>query len=97
MFSSLVSNIGAEPKVLLGHVSILTEVVRELNNAKLDGSLIKSIPQLLSPAGDLLLSADRDEKIRVSQYPKAYNIEAYCLGHTEYVHDSIIPCRLFSS
>lgn len=40
--------------------------------------------QLLSPGGDLLLSADRDEKIRVSQYPKAYNIEAYCLGHTQY-------------
>jgi tRNA (guanine-N(7)-)-methyltransferase subunit TRM82 len=72
VFSSPVSRPNEQPKVLLGHVSILTEV-------------------LLSPGGDLLLSADRDEKIRVSQYPKAYNIEAYCLGHTQFVSRICIP------
>jgi hypothetical protein len=39
----------------------------------------------LSPASDLILSADRDEKVRVSRFPFAAEIEAYCLGHTEYV------------
>ena len=32
-----------------------------------------------------LLTADRDEKIRLSHYPNAYNIQGYCLGHTEFV------------
>jgi WD40 repeat protein len=38
----------------------------------------------LSPASDLILTADRDEKVRVSRFPFAAEIEAYCLGHTEY-------------
>ena len=34
---------------------------------------------------EFLLTADRDEKIRLSHYPNAYNIQGYCLGHTEFV------------
>jgi hypothetical protein len=37
----------------------------------------------LSPSGQRLLTADRDEKIRISHYPHAFEIDAYCLGHTE--------------
>ncbi|KAJ1834227.1 hypothetical protein LPJ63_002114 [Coemansia sp. RSA 2711] len=32
-----------------------------------------------------VLTCDRDEKLRVSKYPNAYNIQAFGLGHTEFV------------
>ncbi|XP_068220075.1 tRNA (guanine-N(7)-)-methyltransferase non-catalytic subunit wdr4 [Palaemon carinicauda] len=32
-----------------------------------------------------VITCDRDEKIRISHYPNAYNIESFCLGHTEFV------------
>ncbi|GFO00086.1 tRNA (guanine-n(7)-)-methyltransferase non-catalytic subunit [Plakobranchus ocellatus] len=37
--------------------------------------------------GQLVVTCDRDEKIRVSNFPDAYNIHSYCLGHTEFVID----------
>lgn len=38
---------------------------------------------LLTPNDEFLITADRDEHIRVSQYPKGYNIERFCMGHTK--------------
>jgi len=32
-----------------------------------------------------VLTADRDEKIRVSRFPNSYNIHNYCLGHRDFV------------
>eukprot|EP01112_Ceratiomyxa_fruticulosa_P018497 TRINITY_DN591_c0_g1_i1.p1 TRINITY_DN591_c0_g1~~TRINITY_DN591_c0_g1_i1.p1 ORF type:complete len:441 (-),score=104.03 TRINITY_DN591_c0_g1_i1:271-1593(-) len=32
-----------------------------------------------------LITSDRDEKIRVSQFPAAFIIESFCLGHKEFV------------
>eukprot|EP00055_Hartaetosiga_balthica_P005968 m.18278 g.18278 ORF g.18278 m.18278 type:complete len:452 (+) comp4941_c0_seq1:19-1374(+) len=36
-------------------------------------------------AGPRLLTADRDGKIRISQFPNAFCVEAYCLGHEEFI------------
>lgn len=41
--------------------------------------------QRLDKDGQFLITSDRDEKVRVSHYPNAYNIGSYCLGHEEYV------------
>jgi WD40 repeat protein len=32
-----------------------------------------------------MITAERDEKIRVSHFPNSYNIESFCLGHTCHV------------
>lgn len=39
----------------------------------------------LSPDDRFVVTCDRDEKIRVSRFPNAYNIETYCLGHADCV------------
>ena len=39
---------------------------------------------LLSKDDKYVITADRDEHIRVSWYPEAYTIEGYCLGHRKY-------------
>lgn len=39
----------------------------------------------LSADQHYLATCDRDEKIRISQYPLAHQIQSYCLGHREFV------------
>jgi tRNA (guanine-N(7)-)-methyltransferase subunit TRM82 len=41
---------------------------------------------LLTSDEKYIVTADRDEHIRVSWYPNGYNIEMYCLGHLKYDH-----------
>ena len=40
---------------------------------------------VISSCGKYIITCDRDEKIRVSKFPNAYNIACYCLGHTDFV------------
>ncbi|CAG8639126.1 7922_t:CDS:10 [Acaulospora morrowiae] len=40
---------------------------------------------VLSHNNKYVITADRDEHIRVSRYPKGYEIESYCLGHTQFL------------
>lgn len=39
-----------------------------------------------------VITSDRDEHIRVSRYPNGYNIESYCMGHTDVItHIDLLP------
>ena len=50
-----------------------------------DGRSAPSDPraQAVSPDDRFVLTADRDEKIRVSWAAAPHSIESFCLGHTE--------------
>lgn len=41
------------------------------------------VVQAVSPDDRFILTADRDEKIRVSWAAAPHSIESFCLGHTE--------------
>ncbi|KAI5107395.1 tRNA (guanine-N(7)-)-methyltransferase non-catalytic subunit wdr4 [Silurus meridionalis] len=45
----------------------------------------------LSPDDKYIITADRDEKIRVSLSKSSYNIQAFCLGHSEFVSVLCVP------
>ena len=49
------------------------------------GHLSQLLDIVISCEGDRVITADRDEKVRVSRFPNCYNIDNYCLGHTEFV------------
>ncbi|PKS12027.1 hypothetical protein jhhlp_001323 [Lomentospora prolificans] len=59
-----------EHTLILGHVSMLTDLIIGEYQGR-----------------RYIISCDRDEHIRVSRYiPQAYVIEAFCLGHKEFVN-----------
>lgn len=69
--------------LLLGHVSLLTDVAF--------ASLPSPDPSSPKPR-NYILSADRDEHIRVSRGPpQAHIIETYCFGHTSLISNLCIP------
>ena len=72
-----------EHKLLLGHVSLLTDLIST------------SLSLAASPSGrprHYILTTDRDEHIRVSRgVPQAHIIEGYCLGHKNFVSKLCIP------
>lgn len=86
-------------ELLLGHVSMLLDMVLHIYTTLLiisvlsntcSGSVLSNTSDMplhvkvLSPDDRFIVTADRDEKIRVSCLPNAYNIACYCLGHREF-------------
>ena len=60
-------------KLLLGHTaSMITDIAIVGNNDD-------------SNNNSLLVTSDRDEKIRISRFPESYVLEGFLLGHTAYV------------
>ncbi|KRZ68062.1 tRNA (guanine-N(7)-)-methyltransferase non-catalytic subunit wuho [Trichinella papuae] len=59
-----------KPSVLLGHISMILDLVC---NA------------IFSPDLRYIVSCDRDNRIRVSNFPNTYNIETFCVGHKDFV------------
>ncbi|KAI4886540.1 hypothetical protein NFI96_007046 [Prochilodus magdalenae] len=55
------------------------------------GHLSMLLAITLSPDDKYIITADRDEKIRVSLCRSPYNIQAFCLGHTEFVSALLLP------
>ncbi|KAG8748354.1 tRNA (guanine-N(7)-)-methyltransferase non-catalytic subunit trm82 [Ceratobasidium sp. 414] len=45
----------------------------------------------LAPDEKLIVSADRDEHVRVSWYPDGWEVEKYCMGHKKFVSALEIP------
>lgn len=71
------SSLGFEHQLLLGHVSLLTDLA------------FVSFPD---SKRSYILTADRDEHVRVSRGPpQAHVIENYCLGHTSFITKLCIP------
>ena len=70
-----------EHQLILGHVSTLTDLVVGTDDA--------------NGGREYILTADRDEHIRVSRgVPQAHIINNYCLGHTDFVSRlCIVPKR----
>jgi len=56
------------------------------------GHLSQLLDMKIDQSGTRVMTADRDEKIRVSRYPNCYNIDNYLLGHRICHLISIVSC-----
>uniref|UniRef100_A0A3Q3XGJ3 Uncharacterized protein n=1 Tax=Mola mola TaxID=94237 RepID=A0A3Q3XGJ3_MOLML len=55
------------------------------------GHLSMLLAVALSPDDRYIITADRDEKIRVSLRRAPYNIQSFCLGHQQFVSALLVP------
>ena len=75
----------ASSKVEVGAPSSTSKGFKESGDGKLlmgHVSLVTTF--LLTPDEKFIITADRDEHIRISWYPESFVIERYCLGHMKY-------------
>lgn len=78
-----------EGELKMGHLSMLLAVVREarrnrsLGTGEVWSHRCPSPRQTTSPDDRYIISADRDEKIRVSRLGSPHDIQSFCLGHRQ--------------
>ncbi|XP_072940072.1 tRNA (guanine-N(7)-)-methyltransferase non-catalytic subunit wuho [Epargyreus clarus] len=71
---------------------LIYNILTEDSGTQLLGHLSLLLNILQTSDGKYIITADRDEKIRVTCYPKTYIIHSYCLGHKEFVnHLELLP------
>lgn len=71
-----------EHKAILGHVSLLTDLIFVSRPSDASSGAKRTY----------ILTGDRDEHIRVSRGPpQAHVIENYCLGHTSFISKLCVP------
>ncbi|KAI8080124.1 WD40-repeat-containing domain protein [Gilbertella persicaria] len=63
----------------------IEEIVNEEKLKPIVGHVSMVTDMLLTPDEKYVITSDRDEHIRVSRFPNGYNIESFCLGHTDVV------------
>jgi len=59
---------------------------QQLSPTKILGHMGMLLDIKSSPDGRFVLTCDRDEKIRASHFPNAYNIHHFYLGHAQFVY-----------
>ncbi|KAI8145258.1 WD40-repeat-containing domain protein [Fennellomyces sp. T-0311] len=67
------------------HPAVAGEGKEDEKLAPIVGHVSMTTDMTLSKDEKFIITADRDEHIRVSRYPNGYNIESFCLGHTDVV------------
>ena len=75
-------------RLLLGHTASMITSVQTTTTTTTTTTAIQSNGQDNKSGANhrqLLLTADRDEKIRVSRFPQTFSIEGYLLGHKAFV------------
>lgn len=89
VYSFSVAEPQMEGELQMGHLSMLLAVVRRAHTHSsacrrtLRDVVVVSSSQTMSPDGRYIITADRDEKIRVSHRTAPYNIHSFCLGHQQ--------------
>ena len=84
-------------RLLLGHTASMLTSVHVVtrttpSHANQDDDDDES-PSSIQQQQQLILTSDRDEKIRVSRFPDTFCIEGYLLGHTAFV-SSVAPIHI---
>nr|KAG5691967.1 hypothetical protein BaRGS_011358 [Batillaria attramentaria] len=75
---------GGDEKVKDGDDSeVKDEDERQGKGQLLLGHLSMLLDMCLAGRDTYIVTSDRDEKIRISNFPNAYSIHTFCLGHTE--------------
>lgn len=75
-----------------GDAYLFSTLKPDENGQLLLGHLSMLLDILGTDDGKFVITADRDEKIRVSMFPNSYNIVSYCLGHKNFVTNvAILP------